>query len=211
MNIKTEGLHAGEFLLSEANGSRSREQVVISAQAGLLAAGTLIAKLTAANAGTATAVAGNTGNGVVSGLTVGSPAITGTYTVKIYEAAANGGKFSVLDPQGFEIGTGTVGTAFSAGGLAFTLGDGSTDFAVNDSFTLAVNAGLGEWVPYDDDGANDGRRAAGGILFAPIDARVNDVRALAILRDAEVAERLLTGLDDAARVDLLALGIVPRL
>ncbi|HCR1243654.1 TPA: head decoration protein, partial [Pseudomonas aeruginosa] len=31
MTIKTEGVHAGEFLLSEANGSRSRENIVITA------------------------------------------------------------------------------------------------------------------------------------------------------------------------------------
>ncbi len=210
MIIKIEGVHAGEFLLSEANGTRSREEVVISAGNGKVAAGTLIAKITAANAAVPTAKAGNVGNGVLGSLTAGSPAVTGAYVVTITEVAANGGAFSVFDPTGREIGAGTVGAAFAAAGLAFTLADGAVDFAVNDGFTIAVNANLGEWAPYDDDGANDGRRAASGILFAPIDATINDVRAVAVVRDAEVIERLLTGLDAAGEADLTALGIVIR-
>ncbi|MDP3848619.1 MAG: head decoration protein [Pseudomonas sp.] len=208
--IKIEGVHAGEFLLSEANGTRSREEVVISAGSGKVAAGTLIAKITSANAAVPTAKAGNVGNGVLGSFTVGSPAITGAYAVTITEAAANGGKFALANPEGYEVGTGTVGVAFTGGGLTFTLADGTADFAVNDGFTIAVNANLGEWAPYDDDGVNDGRRAAAGILFAPVDATTNDIRAVAVLRDAEVIERLLTGLDAAGRADLFALGIVVR-
>lgn len=41
----TEGKYTGEFLLSEANGTRSREQVVISSTAGAMVAGTLIGKM----------------------------------------------------------------------------------------------------------------------------------------------------------------------
>jgi hypothetical protein len=143
-------------------------------------------------------------------ITVGSLAITGTYLVTITEAAANGGAFSLMDPTGREVGTGSVGVAFTGGGLTFTLADGAVDFAVNDGFTLAVNANLGEWASYDDDGANDGRRAASGILFASVEATTNDIRAVAVLRDAEVIERLLSGLDAAGKADLLALGIVIR-
>ena len=40
MSIKTEGVHAGEFLLSEANGSRSRANIVVAAGAGIVLAGT---------------------------------------------------------------------------------------------------------------------------------------------------------------------------
>ena len=208
--IKIEGVHAGEFLLSEANGTRSREEVIISAGNGIVAAGTLIAKITSANAAVPTVKAGNVGNGALGTITVGSLAITGTYLVTITEAAANGGAFSLTDPTGREVGTGSVGVAFTGGGLTFTLADGATDFAVADGFSLAVNANLGEWAPYDDDGANDGRRAASGILFASVEATTNDIRAVAVLRDAEVIERLLTGLDAAGKADLLALGIVIR-
>lgn len=210
MSIKTEGVHAGEFLLSEANGSRSRKEVIITAGAGILAAGTLIALITAANAGVATADGGNTGNGVMGAITTSSAAITGTYVLTITEAVANGGNFELVDPLGSLVGAGSVGVAFDAGGLSFTLADGVTDFIVDDVFTIAVTAALGEYRPYDDDGTDDGRRAASGILFAPVDATLNDIRAVAVVRDAEVIERLLTGLDAAGAADLLALGIVIR-
>ena len=210
MTIKTEGIHSGEFLLSEANGSRSREVVVITAGSGRLAAGTLIAQLTAANALTPTAKAGNTGNGTVGAVTVTSAAASGTYSLTITEAAANGGTFELTDPAGQFVGEGQVGQPFTGGGITFTLSDGSTDFVVGDGFTLAVKASLGEWTAYDDDGTDDGRRTADGILYAPVDATLVDVKATAVVRDAEVIERLLTGLDDNGAADLAALGIVIR-
>lgn len=209
-DIQTMGPRTGEFLLSEANGERSREAVRINAGAGKLVAGTLLAKITAANAGVATADGGNTGNGTMGTVTVGNDALTGTYVLTITAAAANAGTFSVVDPFGAVVGTGTVAVEFSAGGLSFTLADGSTDFAVDDVFTIAVNAGIGEWVAYDDDGANDGRRAATGVLYAAVDATEADATGVAIVRDAEVIESKLVGLDAAGTADLLALGIVTR-
>lgn len=210
MSVKTEPRRAGDFILSEAGGTRSREEITINATAGKISAGTLLAKITAANAASATAGAGNTGNGAMGAITVGNEAVTGTYTLAITAAAANGGDFSVTGPNGIVIGTGSVGVAFSAGGLSFTLADGLTDFIVGDSFSIAVNAGIGEWVAYDDDGADDGRRAATGILYGNVDATSADARAVAIVRDAEVIESLLTGLDAAGKADLLALGIIAR-
>ncbi|MCD1640105.1 head decoration protein [Pseudomonas stutzeri] len=210
MTIKTEGVYAGEFLLSEANGTRSREEVVIAAGSGILMAGTLIALITAANALTPTADAGNTGNGTVGSVTVTSAAITGDYQLTITETGANGGKFDLADPTGARVGTGTVGQPFTGGGLTFTLNDGSTDFAVGDGFTLAVLANLGEYTGYDEAGTDDGRRTASGILFASVDATGNDVRAVGVMRDAEVIERQLSGLDANGRADLLAKGIIIR-
>lgn len=210
MTIKTEGVYTGEFLLSEAAGTRSREEVVIAAGSGILKAGTLIALITAANALTPTADGGNTGDGTIGSVTVTSAAITGDYVLTITEAAANAGTFEVIDPMGLSLGEGTVGQAFTGGGLTFTLSDGSTDFAVDDTFTLAVLANLGEYTAYDDDGTDDGRRTASGILFASVDATVNDVRAVGVMRDAEVIERLLTGLDANGSADLLAKGIIIR-
>lgn len=210
MTILTQGSRTAEFLLSEANGARSREAIVVNATAGKLAAGTLLAKLTSANAATPSAAGGNTGNGTLGAVTVGNDAITGTYVLTVTAAAANAGDFRVVDPFGEVIGTGSVGVEFGAGGLTFTLSDGSTDFIVGDAFNIAVNAGLGEWVAYDDDGANDGRRAATGILYAAVDATESDAKAVAIVRDAEVVGTKLIGLDANGQADLLALGIVVR-
>lgn len=211
MTIKTEGVHAGEFLLSEANGERSRENIIITAGAGVLPAGQVLAKITAANALTSTAQAGNTGNGTVGSATVTSAAISGTYVLEITAAAGNGGSFEVTNPLGAVVGAGTVGTAFTGGGITFTLSDGSTDFVVGDGFNLAVKAGLGEYTAYDDDGTDDGRRAASAVLYAAVDASENDISAAAIVRDAEVTERLLTGLDANGKADLQSLGIIVRL
>lgn len=42
-----EGKHTGEFLLSEGNGSISREKIVIRSEAGALVPGTVLGKVTA--------------------------------------------------------------------------------------------------------------------------------------------------------------------
>lgn len=210
MNIRKERPHAGAFLLSEANGTRSREMIIITAGSGILDAGTVIGRITSGNTISSAANAGNTGNGVVSGAAVTSEALTGVYTLSITRAVANGGEFEVRTPGGDVLGKGKVGTAFSVGGLSFTLGDGATDFAKGDGFTFTVKAGQGEWGPYSDTGTDDGRRTAGGILFAPVDATDTDVKAVAIVRDAEVVERALIGLDAPARTDFAGLGIVIR-
>lgn len=47
MTIKTEGVRAGEILLSEANGTRSREEITLAATASVLPAGQLLGKVTA--------------------------------------------------------------------------------------------------------------------------------------------------------------------
>ena len=139
-----------------------------------------------------------------------SAATSGAYILTITEAAANGGNFKVASPSGALVGEGNVGQPFTGGGLTFTLADGSTDFVVGDGFTLQVLANLGEYTGYDDAGTDDGRRVASGILFASVDATVNDVRAVGVMRDAEVIERLLTGLDAPGHADLLAKGIIIR-
>ena len=208
MSIKTEGVHAGEFLLSEANGSRSRENIVIAAGAGQLVAGTVLAVITAANAVVATAAPGNTGDGTVGSTSAQSEAVSGDYTLII--TSAEEGEFELIGPSGGTIDSGMVGQAFNALGIGFTVTAGETDFADGDSFTLSVNANLGEYVAYDADGANDGRRTASAILYGPVDATDTDVLAVGIVRDAEVTERLLTGLDDDGADDLVEQGIVIR-
>lgn len=45
--VYTEGKHSGEFMLSEGNGTISREEGVLAASAAKLAPGTLLGKVTA--------------------------------------------------------------------------------------------------------------------------------------------------------------------
>ena len=111
--IKTEGAHAGEFLLSEANFTRSREEVILAATAEDLPAGQI----------------------------------------------------------------------------------------------LSVVAD--EFVPYDPAGM-DGSENPVAVLFAPKPASTEPQRATVVVRDAELVDTRLTGLDDAAEQALAAVGLVVR-
>lgn len=119
MSIKIEGVHAGEFLLSEANGTRSREEITLAATAVDLPAGQLLGRLSA----------------------------SGQYVAYEPESEA--------DPA-------------------------------------------------------DGSETAAAILWAPVGASAEAQRSVGIVRDAEVIERLLSGLDTAGESALLAQGIVIR-
>jgi hypothetical protein len=110
-----EGRHTGEHLLSEASGTRSREQVVVTQAGTALAAGTVLGKITAS----------------------------------------------------------------------------------------------GKYVPYSN-GASNGSEVAAAVLYDTLDAKTGDTEAVVHVRDAEVAEVMLTGLDAPGKVDLAALGIIVR-
>jgi hypothetical protein len=101
----------------------------------VVAGGTFAATASAAALGT------NTGNGVMGAITVSAGAKQGDYVLTVVEPAANAGAFIVTDPDGIQIGDGNVAAAFSAGGLAFTLADGATDFVAGDSFAITVAYG----------------------------------------------------------------------
>ncbi|MDL5363951.1 hypothetical protein, partial [Halalkalicoccus sp. NIPERK01] len=83
-----------------------------------------------------------------SAITVGGAAREGDYRLVVIEPVGNAGAFTLEDPAGVTIGHGTIGAAFSAGGLSFTLADGATDFAAGDCFVISVT-GTVKYVPYD--------------------------------------------------------------
>lgn len=99
--------------------------------------GTVLGRFLADGAATAAAASGNTGDGAMGSITVTGAAKLGVYTLRITKATANAGDFNVYDPTGALIGEGTVAVAFSEGGLAFTLADG-TDYAVGDTIYISV-------------------------------------------------------------------------
>lgn len=103
-----------------------------SADHGVILGGTFAAT------GASAVGSGNTGNGAMGAITVSAGAKQGVYTLEITGAAANAGAFRVSDPDGVFVDDGDVAAAFSAGGLAFTLADGATDFVVGDSFAITV-------------------------------------------------------------------------
>jgi hypothetical protein len=182
MTVLTEGTHAGEFIVSEANGTRSRDAVIVLSGQDLRA-GHVVGKVTTGTAASA-AVAGNTGNGAMGAVTVSGAAKLGVYVLTIVAAAANAGEFVVEDPDGVTVGNGTVAVAFSGGGLAFTLADGATDFAAGDQFRITVSGSskLKEWNPANTDGS----QYAAAIMFDAVDATGGDAHGVAIVRAAEV-------------------------
>ncbi len=178
----TEGQHKAEFIVSEANGTLSRDTVTILAGQNLKA-GHVLGKV---SVGTATGAAstGNVGNGALTNVSVGTGGKAGTYVIDCIEPAANGGTFAVEEPGGSIIGTAQVGTPF-VGAINFTLTDGTTDFAAGDRFTVVVSGGSGKYKEYSP--ANtDGSQTAVAVLLDAIDATAADKDGIVIARQAEV-------------------------
>lgn len=212
-NVLTEGFRPGEYLVSEAEGFRSREQgVLLSGQ--VVVAGAVLGRLLHAGV-TAGAITG-TGNGVLGTITVGAAAKPGAHILKITKAVANAGDFELIDPLGEVCGIGSVGQAFAGGGLAFTLADGATDFAVGDAIVITVAVGSGKYVALDLAGT-DGRQHAAAIAYAGVDASAGDRRLVVTARDTEANAHCLTwpaGITTdqitAARAELAGSGIIVR-
>lgn len=67
----------------------------------------------------------------------------GVYSVKVTTAVANGGVFTITDPDGVVIGTATIppgagnDIAFVHDQISFLLTDGTTDFLLDDEFSVA--------------------------------------------------------------------------
>lgn len=182
MTVLTEGQHTGEFLVTEANGSLSRETVtVLSGQN--LQPGHVLGKVAVGTA-TGAAVSGNTGNGTIGTVSAGATAKAGVYTATCIEPAANGGTFTVEDPDGVNVGTAAVGSAFT-GPVVFTIADGATDFVAGDRFTITVAAGSGKYKEYNP--ANtDGSQIAVALLLDAVDATGGDKDGVIVARHAEV-------------------------
>lgn len=68
MSTQTEGRHVGEFLLSEGNGSISRDQVTVTLSGAALASGTVMSRLTASGKWVPYDDVGTDGSEVASGI-----------------------------------------------------------------------------------------------------------------------------------------------
>ncbi len=207
-----EDQHKAEFLVSEANGTLSRESITILSGQNLKP-GHVLGKILDGSA-VGAAVAGNTGNGTIGSVDAGTSAKKGVYTLTCIEPAANGGKFSVEDPDGVTIGSASVGAPF-AGAVEFTIADGATDFASGDGFTITVT-GVEKFKEYNP-ASTDGSQIAVALLLDYADATAGDVPGVGIVRQAEVnAGELVwfTGAIDnqkaAGLESLQAVGIIAR-
>jgi hypothetical protein len=219
MAVLTETKRLGDWLKWEQENQYSREIVTVLAGSGaerVLSTGMVLGRITKGTA-TGAAVAGNTGNGTITaGPTVGQVAKPGIYQVVCVEPAANGGKFSVEDPDRILIGVASVGAQFAMH-LTFTIADGDVDFAAGDAFTITVAAGSGK-VKQIDFAATDGSHVACGLLTEDTKAPDGaDKSAVAVVRNAIVSDNGITwpagaatNQKNAAIAQLKALGILVR-
>lgn len=145
MTALTEGQYAGEFILSEADGDQSRDQLVVLSGQNLKA-GAVIGRVgIGVGKADVPAVVG-TGTGTMTALYAGPEVEKGSYVIKCKTAVANGGVFTVTTPSGKLLpdmtmtpgGGGT--TTYRSRHINFSLTDNG-DFVVNDTFTVVVTTG----------------------------------------------------------------------
>lgn len=81
----------------------------------------------------------NTGNGVMSAVDVGANTLSEYWTVTCTAEVGDGGTFSVTGTVSGAQASATVGALYTSDSseVSFTISDGSTDFAVGDSFTFS--------------------------------------------------------------------------
>lgn len=194
-----------EFLVSEAGGYRSRDQVTVTTTPALVA-GQVLGRITTGTAASA-AKAGNTGNATVGAITKGVNALPGVYQV-VFSSAT---EFNVFAPGGALVGIGQTGTAFSAGAhLTFTITAGGTAMVVGDGFDITVAAGSGAYVALSATAIN-GSATVAGILYEGVPASFSGPVTI-INAEAEVNLAHLTydGTEAAVVAGLKALGIKAR-
>lgn len=138
---------------------------------GKLPRGSVLGMVSTNNA-IATAGEDNTGNGTFGAITVGATAKPGNYVL----TATGATTFTAVDPDGTALPNVTVGTAYSQGGLGFTITAGGTAFVAGDSFTIDVVDAIGQFV-LSVKTASDGSQTPSAILADDADATDGPVTA----------------------------------
>jgi len=151
--------------------------------AGALPRGSVLGMVSTNSA--VTSAGDNTGDGTVGAVTIGPAAKQGNYVL----TATGATTFTVVDPEGSALPNATVGTAYSQGGIGFTVTAGSTAFVAGDTFTIDVNDAVGQFV-LSVKTASDGSQVPSAILADDADATNGPVSAGAYVM-AEVNGRAL--------------------
>lgn len=204
-----ETTHAGGFILSEANGNRSRENGVLNSGQNCVAGEVLGRIMTAAGA----KISG-TGDGTIGSVTIGPAAQAGVYVLTGIAESANAGTFSVVAPDGSALPNLTVAAAYASQHISLTVADGPADWDIGDVIHVTVTGGNYEAL---DPAATTGEQTACAILYDGVDASSADAACVVVAREAEVNGGELTwpsGISDAnkalATSRLAARGILIR-
>jgi hypothetical protein len=144
--VLQESFYTGGFIVTEAPGKLSREvgsisnagTVDLTLNAGLV--------LTQNNVGTPVVapVGTPTGNGTITGVTMGNNAIPGVYRL----VAASATSFALADPNGDAMQVVTVGTAYTDIEVGLLITAGGTAFVAGDSYTITVPVGDKSYAPF---------------------------------------------------------------
>lgn len=186
MTLLIEARHPGDFIVSEAEGFRSRETAIIAASQSILV-GQVLGKTAVGAGATSSAVAnsGNAGNGAITldaTTPVLAPARDGVYRAVCIEPAENGGVFAVFDPSGVEIGKVAVGATFATE-IKFVIADGATDFSAGDAFsiTVGIESIADERYKALDLTATDGSARAAAVAVYPCVTGAGETKRIAII------------------------------
>lgn len=131
--ISLAGLYVEQFTFSYLGYGSPVEADVGKAAAYHTTANT-VKLATGSFAATAAATAGNTGNPTSSAVVVGEKAKAGVYKAVFTAATA----FGVYDPDGYYLGAGTTGSAFTSDHITFTLTAGATAAVAGDRFNFTA-------------------------------------------------------------------------
>lgn len=169
------------------------DPIVIQSGEGVVPAFSLLEKVDADSVVSA-AGGSNVGDGAISSVTKGSSAQEGVYSITCIETAVDGGKFSVVTPNGEQLAEAEVGVAYTSEHVNFTISDGATDFAIDDVFTITVSdsANAGKWIKADSSSGKELSEKFFAILPQEEDATSSDVKSNA----------WLSGEYDPARINL---------
>lgn len=172
--------HIGDLVAYEADLNYCRDSGTLDSSAarlvlfrevvGQMLVGTL--------SGVFAALGTNTGNPTCGTITVAAGTPAGEYDLVMTDAT----HFTVFNPHGTgggmgeEVGHGVFGSAFSTGGLGFTITAGGAACVDGDAFKVTVSAvaGSGNWLPVNPSGT-DGTQNAKGIVLKDADAASGSV------------------------------------
>lgn len=138
--VLTENRHSGGFMVSEAPGEQSFDQVTLLQQSPsgtLTQAGTVLGEILVGTSAVYAAAGGNTGTFTCSAVTLAQGAVEGAYSLVFISPT----QFNVFYPNGELVGEGVVGTAFSGGGIGFTITQGAFAPATGTFAALGTNTG----------------------------------------------------------------------
>lgn len=187
----------------ELEGGEFRDETLAFAAADTFVAGTLLARRAVVTAITPSAITG-TGNGTITLVSVKEGPVVplvGNYVLRCMTTVTHGGVWQLEDPNGNVVATGLtmtagagVATAFEAGGIGFTLTDGSTDFVAGATFTLPVVAS-GKLVPFDPAGVGGAQIPLAVLTYDVTRADAGDVAIRALIAGKVNKRRLLIDAD----------------